>query len=116
VTRGLVLLLILVCPLSLSACDWGNEAHSEITLSNGLIEIDRAVKVPDLLDGVLGIAKGTPASVVSAKLGAPFTKVGSGRDTCWVYHAHQTGTSVDALDFCMNKQQRVSRILIGVHG
>jgi len=105
--------VILVCPLSLSACDWGKDAHSEIKLSNGIIEIDRTVEVPDLLESVLGIRRGTPASVVSTTLGIPFAKVGSRGDTCWVY---QAGSSVDALDFCINRQQRVTRILVGAHG
>jgi hypothetical protein len=116
VTRALLLLLILVCPLSLSACDWGKEAHSEIKLSNGIIEIDRAGESPDPRETVLGIRRGTPASVVRARLGIPFAKIRSGRDTCWAYRARQAGTSVDALDFCINKQRRVRRILIGVHG
>jgi hypothetical protein len=114
-TRTVLLLLVLACPLCLAACDWG-KAHSEAELTNGVIEIDRAVQAPELLDGVLGIKKGTPAAVVQAKLGTPFARVGSSGDRCWAYHAHQAGSSVDGLDFCMNKQQRVRRILIGVHG
>ena len=113
-TRAPVLLLVLVCALSLAGCDWG-KTHSEAELEDGLIEIDQAVRPSDLLDGVLGIGRGTPASVVRARLGTPFAKVRSGRGTCWAYRAHQAGTSVDALGFCINKQQRVRRILIGVH-
>jgi hypothetical protein len=114
-TRSSILLLVLVCVLALAGCDWG-KAHSEADFKDGVIEIDQAAQPSDLLDGVLGIRRGTPASVVRAKLGTPFAKVGPERDRCWAYHAHQSGSSVDALDFCMNKQQRVSRISIGVHG
>ena len=114
-TRVPVLLLVLVCALSLAGCDSG-KTHSEAEIKDGVIEVHQAVQTSDLLDGVLGIGRGTPASVVRARLGRPFAKVGSGRDTCWAYRAHQAGTSVDALDFCINKQQRVRRISIGVHG
>jgi hypothetical protein len=109
-----LLLLVLVCPLFLAGCDWGKE-HSEIRLADGIIEIDRSVQTADLQASVLGIRNGTPASVVRARFGTPFAKVRSGRDTCWAYHAHQAGTSISALDFCINKQQRVTRILIGAH-
>jgi hypothetical protein len=112
--RTLVLLLVL-CPLSLAGCDWGKD-HSEVRLADGVIEIDGSVQMADPRASVLGISKGTAVSVVRARLGVPFAKVRSGSDTCWAFHAHQSGTSVSALDFCINKQQRVSRILTGEHG
>ena len=52
--------------------------------------------------------------------GRPFAKLpGSIRgqdETCWAYHAVQPRTSIDALDFCLNEEQEVERIVLGVHG
>ncbi len=73
-----------------------------------------------LQSGVQGVRRDTSAAQLLTIFGKPFTKVSGTfrgqQETCWAYHALQPGTSIDALDFCLNKAQKVERILIGVHG
>jgi hypothetical protein len=108
-------LLLIGLALIASACG----SHRNVTVRHGIIEIRRGVPESSLFKGVLAIRRGSRASEVRSAFGTPFTKVSSTfrgkRETCWAYHAHQAGTSLDALDFCMNEAQRVERILIGIH-
>jgi hypothetical protein len=106
---GLPLLVGLA--FTLAACGTQRDA----TVVHGVIKIRSGVSGSSLRKSVLGITTGTNASTVQAKLGPPFAKVRSEGETCWAYHAEQSGTSLDALDFCINSKQRVHRILIGVH-
>jgi hypothetical protein len=54
--------------------------------------------------------------MVLSVFGKPFAKVAGGQhQICWAYHAFQPRTSIDALDFCLSKQQKVERISIGWH-
>jgi hypothetical protein len=107
----LLLLVLVVLAFTLAACGTQRDA----SVAHGVIKIRSGVSGSSLRTSVLGITTGTNASTVQAKLGLPFAKVRSEGDTCWVYHAEQPGTSLDALDFCINSKQRVRRILIGVH-
>jgi hypothetical protein len=92
-------------------------SHPNVAMRHGTIEVRRGVEAPSLLKGVLGISRGSSASAVYSAFGPPWTKVSprfrGERETCWVYHAHQPETSLDALDFCMTNTQQVERILIG---
>jgi hypothetical protein len=100
-----------------SGCD---DSHPSISVQNGTIEVRRDVDLSSLRNGVLGVRAGSSSSDVRRVFGRPFAKVGSnfhGRpDTCWAYRAQQPDSSLSALDFCVNRTQRVDRILIGVHG
>jgi hypothetical protein len=77
------------------------------------------VRASALQNGVQGVRRGTTAAQLLAIFGKPFAKVSGTfrgqRQTCWAYHALQPGTSIDALDFCLNKAQKVERITIGAH-
>jgi hypothetical protein len=109
---GLLLSLVLIAlTFTLAACGTQRDA----SVAHGVIKIRSGVSGSSLRTSVLGITIGTNASTVEAKLGLPFAKVRSEGDTCWAYHAEQPGTSLDALDFCINSKQRVRRILTGVH-
>jgi hypothetical protein len=112
VKRPLVVVLALILEVGLAACGGGHG----VKVVGHTIEIGQDVSETSLMRSVLGIKVGTKASGVRARLGAPFAKVGSGHQTCWVYHAHQPKTSLDAIDFCMSRNQRVERIVTGVHG
>jgi hypothetical protein len=90
------------------------------TVRNGTIEIRQGLSAPSLLEkGVLGVKKGSSAGEVRRVFGAPWLRTSSrfrgNAETCWNYHAHQAGTSIDGLGFCMNKKQRVSRIAVALH-
>lgn len=102
---------LLALTLALAACG----SHVEAQVDHEVIDVRRGVAPSSLRKSVLGITVGTEASTVRAKLGAPFAKVRSEGDSCWAYHAEEPGTSLDALDFCIDGEQRVHRILIGVH-
>jgi hypothetical protein len=109
-------LLLGAAMLTASAC----ASHPAVALHNGTIEVRRDVDVSSLLHSVLGVRPGSPSADVRETFGTPFAKIGSafhGRpETCWAYRAHRPDSSLDALDFCVNRAQRVDRILIGVHG
>ena len=102
---------IAIVAFTLAACG----AQRDARVDHGVIKIRSGVSGSSLRRSVLGITMGTKASTVRAKLGVPFAKVRSDGDTCWAYRAEQPGTSLDALEFCFNTAQRVSRILTGVH-
>jgi hypothetical protein len=107
--RALVSLLVL---LALTACG----SHPSAKLVRGVIEVRSGVSSSSLRHSVIGITVGTSTSHVSRKLGEPFARVSSRRESCWAYHASQPGTALDALDFCMDNSGKVARILTGVHG
>jgi hypothetical protein len=108
----LVVGLALILGVGLAGCGGGHG----VKVVGHTIEIGQDVSETSLVRSVLGIKVGTKASVVRKRLGAPFAKVGSGDQTCWVYRAHQPKSSLDAIDFCMSRNQRVERIVTGVHG
>jgi hypothetical protein len=112
VKRPLVVGLVLSLGVGLAGCGGGHG----VKVVGHTIEIGQDVSETSLVRSVLGIEVGTKASGVRARLGAPLAKVGSGHETCWVYHAHQPKSSLDAIDFCMSRSQRVERIVTGVHG
>lgn len=107
-TARLTLLLVVV---TVTACG----SHSNAKLARGMIEVRGGASASSLRHSVLGITIGASASDVRRKLGSPFARVSSQGQSCWAYHAHQAGTALDALDFCMDKGGTVARILIGVH-
>jgi hypothetical protein len=98
----------------------GCGSHPAVALHSGTIEVRRDVNVSSLLQGVLGVRPGSSSTDVRDTFGTPFAKTSSAfhghPDTCWAYRAHQPDSSLDALDFCVNRAQRVDRVLIGVHG
>src|SRR5947209_13603491 len=108
VKRGAVLLLALLMVALAAGCGSGGKT----TFSNGVIHIGQGVRAAVRTKSVLGISRGANESAVRARLGEPFAKVRAGRDICWAYHADQSGTSVDAIDFCMSPTQQVTRILL----
>lgn len=112
VKRALGVVLAVIVGLSLAGC---GSSHS-VKLVGGTIEIGRDVSSASLVKSVLGIKIGTEASEVRARLGKPFAKVPARGLVCWAYHANQTKSSLDAVDFCIGPNQRVKRILVGVHG
>jgi hypothetical protein len=107
-TRRLTSLLIV---LPLAAC--GSQPSAKLV--RGVIDVRSGISESSLRHSVIGISVGTSASDVQRKLGEPFTSVSSQGQSCWVYHARQPGTALDALDFCMDKSAKVARILTGVH-
>lgn len=98
----------------------GCDSHPEVTARDGVIEVRRDLDPSSLIHGVFGVRPGSSSEHVRDAFGTPFAKTGSafhGRpDKCWAYRAHQPDSSLDALDFCVNQAQRVTRILIGIHG
>jgi hypothetical protein len=72
------------------------------------------------MSGIEGVRPGTGASKVLSVFGRPFAKVPASvhgqHQTCWAYHAFQPRTSIDALDVCLNEEQKVERIRLGEHG
>lgn len=108
----LVVVLGLLLGVGLAGCGGGHG----VKIVGHTIEVGQHVSQASLVRSVLGIKVGTKASRVRAQLGAPFTKVSSGHQTCWVYHAHQPKSSLSAVDFCMGRNRRVERIVTGVHG
>jgi hypothetical protein len=130
VKRSLVVVLTVFLGATLAGCGSSRSAkgsHS-VKLADSTILIGRAVTATSLRESVLGIKVGTEAREVRARLGQPFATPSAGRQTCWAYHASQggsassmslqdgTSSALDAIDFCMSPNQRVKRILIGVHG
>lgn len=111
VVRMTCSLVSLVAVLSLTACG----SHPSAKLRGGVIEVRSGVSGSSLRHSVLGITIGTGASEVRRKLGEPFARVASQGQSCWAYHATQPQTSLDALDFCIDKSGKVARILTGVH-
>jgi hypothetical protein len=117
-------LLFLPIVLTAAGCHSGRKATVHVTVlrtaHRKTIEIGRGVRASALQSGVQGVSRDTSAAQLLAIFGRPFTKVSvtfrGPRETCWAYHALQPGTSVDALDFCLNKAQKVERIGIGEHG
>lgn len=109
-SRIFILPLLLIC-LGLTACGSSPTAR----IDHGVIKIRSGTAPSSLQRSVLNLSVGTEAAIVRATLGMPFAMVRSKGDTCWAYRAEQPGTSLDALDFCINEKQRVDRILIGVH-
>jgi len=105
------LLPLLLIGLTLTGCG----SHPQARVAHGVIEVRSGISGDRLRKSVVGITKGTIAATVRAKLGIAFAKVHCQGDTCWAYHAEQPGTSLDALDFCIDKEQRVHRILTGIH-
>jgi hypothetical protein len=116
-------LLLVAIALTATACHSNRNVTVHVTVRHTghskTIEIGSGVPVSSLLKGVQGISRGTSAVKLLSVFGRPFAKVSSvdhgDRETCWAYHAHQARTSIDALDFCIDKAQRVQRILIGEH-
>jgi outer membrane protein assembly factor BamE (lipoprotein component of BamABCDE complex) len=106
---GLVSVLLVV--LTLTACG----AHPSAKIVRGVIVVRSGMTASALRHSVAGVAVGASAFDVRKKLGKPFTRVSSQGQSCWVYHARQPGTALDALDFCMDKSGEVARILTGVH-
>lgn len=106
--RGLVPLVVV---LTFTACG----SHPSAKLAHGVIEVRGGISSSSLRRSVIGIRVGTAASDVRQKLGEPFARVSSNGQSCWAYHASQPGTALDALDFCMDKREKVARILTGVH-
>jgi hypothetical protein len=111
-TRALIVALAFALGVTLAGCG----SSRSVRVVGGTIEIGRDVSEASLLKSVVGITIGTKASGVRARLGEPFAKVAAGSQTCWAYHAKQPATSLDAIDFCMGRDQRVKRISMGVHG
>lgn len=107
-TLGLVSLLVV---FAVTACG----SHPTAKVAGGVIEVRSGVSGSSLRHSVVGIAVGTSASDVRRKLGEPFARVSSQGQSCWAYHANQPGTALDALDFCIDKSEKVARILTGVH-
>jgi hypothetical protein len=103
-------LLIVGC-FTLSACG----SSTRVTVSGGVIHLGRGVQVASLHKSVLGIKPGTKAAVVRSRLGQPFATPRAGRLTCLAYHAEQSGSAVDALDFCFDATHRVQLISVGFH-
>jgi hypothetical protein len=112
VSRCLILVLVIVWGVGLAGCG----SSRSVRVVGGTVEVGRGVSEASLLKSVVGIKIGTRASGVRARLGEPFARVAAGSQTCWAYHAKQGRTSLDAIDFCMSRRQRVERISIGVHG
>lgn len=108
-TLGLVSLLLVI--FAVSACG----SHPGAQVVGGVIEVPSGESGSSLRHSVVGIRVGTGASDVQRKLGEPFAKVSSQGQSCWAYRANQRGTPLDALDFCMDKREKVVRILTGVH-
>ena len=104
---GLVLLLIVFL---VTGCG----SHPSARMVRGVIEVRRGVSRSSLRHSVMGITAGKPSAVeVRRKLGSPVEKIPSyPAQSCWAYHAHQPGTSIGFLSFCMNKRGTVARILI----
>lgn len=90
----------------------GCGSHPSAKVVRGVIEVRAGVSGSSLRHSVLGIRAGTSASNVQRKLGEPFAKVSSKGQSCWAYHASQPGTARDAFDFCVDKSDKVARILI----
>src|SRR5205823_182070 len=78
--RPLVVVLALIVGVGLAGCGGGHG----VKVVGHTIEIGQDVSETFLMRSVLGIKVGTPASGVRTRLGAPFAKVGSGHQTCWV--------------------------------
>jgi hypothetical protein len=104
-------LVSLVFVFVLTACG----SHPSAKVVRGVIDVRSGISGSSLRHSVVGIMVGTSASEVRRKLGEPFARVSSHGQSCWAYHAAQPGTSLDALDFCMDKSETVARILTGVH-
>jgi hypothetical protein len=108
-TLGLTSLLLVV--LAVGACG----SHPSAKVVGGVIQVRSGTSGSSLRHSVLGITVGTSAADVRRKLGEPFAKVSSQGQSCWAYHATQRGTALDALDFCVDRNAKVARILTGVH-
>jgi len=107
-----IILALILCGSTFSACG----ASTRVSVAGGVIHLGRGVHLTALRTSVLGIKPGTEAGVVRTRLGQPFATPRAGRLTCLAYRAEQSGSAVDALDFCIDATHRVQRILVGVHG
>jgi hypothetical protein len=107
-TRALVSLLVV---LALTGCG----SHPSAKLVRGVIEVHSGVSSASLRHSVMGITVGTSATHVRRKLGEPFARISSAGQSCWAYYARQPGTALDGLDFCIDRNGKVARILTGVH-
>jgi hypothetical protein len=112
VRSALVTLALIVCGFTLSACG----SSTRVNVTGGVIHLGRGVQFASLHKSVLGIKRGTEAAVVRSRLGQPFATPRARRLTCLAYRAEQSGSAVDALDFCIDATHRVQRIVVGVHG
>jgi hypothetical protein len=106
---------VAILALALSGCG----TQKPVSIKNGTIVVRRDVVESSLFRGVLGVHVGSSASALSRTFGEPFTKITDTfhgeRETCWAYHARQSHSSLDAIDFCVNSAGRVGRIGIGSH-
>jgi hypothetical protein len=109
---ALVTLALIVCGFTFSGCG----SSTLVTVAGGVIHLGRGVEETSLHKSVLGIKPGTDAATVRSRLGHPFATPRARGLTCLVYRAEQSGSAIDALDFCVNSQNRVQRITVGVHG
>jgi hypothetical protein len=109
---ALVTLALIICGFILSACG----SSTRVSVAGGVIHLGRGVQAASLHKSVLGIKPGTEAAVVRSRLGRPFATPRARRLTCLAYRVEQSGSAVDALDFCIDATHRVQRILVGVHG
>jgi predicted small secreted protein len=109
---ALVTLALIVCGFMLSACG----SSTRVSIARGVIHLGRAVPESSLHKSVLGIKRGTDAATVHSRLGQPFAAPRARGLTCLAYRAEQSGSAIDALDFCIDADHRVQRILVGVHG
>jgi len=121
----LLALLLVVTGLTATGCHSNRKATVHVTVHRTghrkTIEIPPNARASALNSGVEGVRRGTDAATVLAVFGEPFAKVlGSihgKHETCWAYHALQAGHPyIDGLDFCLDEQQKVARIGLGVHG
>ncbi|HKU56522.1 MAG TPA: hypothetical protein VJP41_05830 [Gaiellaceae bacterium] len=108
----LVTLALIICGFTLSACG----SSTQVSVAGGVIHLGRGVQLASLHKSVLGIEPGTKSAVGRSRLGQPFATPHARRLTCLAYRAEQSGSAVDALDFCIDATHRVQRILVGVHG
>jgi hypothetical protein len=111
IRSALVTLALILCGFTLSGCG----SSTRVSVAGGVIHLGRGVQLESLHKSVLGIKPGTKAAVVRSRLGQPFATPRARRLTCLAYHAEQSGSSVSALDFCIDARHRVQRILVGFH-
>jgi hypothetical protein len=108
--RSAVLLALL-----LVAVTAGCGSSTKVSVSGGVIHINRGVQTSSLAKSVLGITKGTGAAVVHSRFGRPANVNRAHGLTCSWYRAEQKDSSIDGLGFCFGPKQRVERIMFSVH-
>jgi len=110
--RVLAISAVVACGVVFAGCG----ASTKISRVGGVIEIGSGVKSSSLVKSVDGVQAGTSAAVLRSRLGAPVARYPAPL-SCWVYRAHQRGTDVRELDFCMDAKHRVTAISLGaIHG